>query len=406
MSGDTLPGERPARSATVPRAGAGRARRPLAPAGLLRPQRRRPTRGSGCGTRASTPSCWAHLGEPDRAVDRAGQRARPPGPRRLRPPHDLLGRRPTPTPSSGAGRARSSHHPAADVRPRRRRARPPGRRRARRDSSPGPAAACAFLLRRAGSGPAAVVVIVHPWESGCDDSPRWDAWCPERLDLRPVEGRARANWSRRSRFDGTGHRSAAAASRWPPPGFNALVAFNAVELAVGHRRRTRRSPRPASSVAGSTTGGTPTRRTWADEVVVGPGADRPACARSTRCCRCWSATTTRRVDAAFADALDDRRRSAGRSGRPASTATSRRSTRRPTGGARPGPSSPTCSGWPRAPPDRAATPTTWPARLVAGRAPVGPGRVLASRHGRGPRRRAPVVGRARRRGADRGAARL
>jgi hypothetical protein len=22
------------------------------------------------------------------------------------------------------------------------------------------------------------VVIVHPWESGCDDSPHWDAWCP------------------------------------------------------------------------------------------------------------------------------------------------------------------------------------------------------------------------------------
>ena len=32
-----------------------------------------------------------------------------------------------------------------------------------------------FLLEsrvRDGVGP----VIVHPWESGCDDSPRWDAW--------------------------------------------------------------------------------------------------------------------------------------------------------------------------------------------------------------------------------------
>ena len=27
---------------------------------------------------------------------------------------------------------------------------------------------------RPGVGP----VILHPWESGCDDSPRWDPWCP------------------------------------------------------------------------------------------------------------------------------------------------------------------------------------------------------------------------------------
>jgi hypothetical protein len=31
-------------------------------------------------------------------------------------------------------------------------------------------------------------VIVHPWESGCDDSPRWDAWCPSGWD--PVRWKA------------------------------------------------------------------------------------------------------------------------------------------------------------------------------------------------------------------------
>jgi len=76
------------------------------------------------------------------------------------------------------------------------------------------------------------VVIVHPWESGCDDSPRWDAWCPAggwdpvrwkahkgdlvaSLVLDPITGSPIGN----PRFE------VAAA------GFEALVAFNEAELA-------------------------------------------------------------------------------------------------------------------------------------------------------------------------------
>lgn len=71
--------------------------------------------------------------------------------------------------------------------------------------------------------------IVHPWESGCDDSPRWDGWISHHYSR---AGFALRKWflvrSLRLR-DG-------AASSNPlfevcPASFNALVAFNARELA-------------------------------------------------------------------------------------------------------------------------------------------------------------------------------
>jgi hypothetical protein len=75
-----------------------------------------------------------------------------------------------------------------------------------------------------------LVVIVHPWESGCDDSIRWATWMPDpfvkqRWDETKyrlvrsavvVDGGARAN---------PGFEVASVA-------FNALVAFNAAELAA------------------------------------------------------------------------------------------------------------------------------------------------------------------------------
>ncbi len=91
-------------------------------------------------------------------------------------------------------------------------------------------AGLAFLVgpRR---GDRELVPIVHPWESGCDDSPRWDRWAGsersaqrwyerkgelvESLDLSP-SGSALANPS----FE------------VEAAGFNALVAFNAMELAA------------------------------------------------------------------------------------------------------------------------------------------------------------------------------
>ncbi len=35
-----------------------------------------------------------------------------------------------------------------------------------------------FLLDRRRRSPAGLVELCHPWESGCDDSPRWDSTIP------------------------------------------------------------------------------------------------------------------------------------------------------------------------------------------------------------------------------------
>ena len=89
--------------------------------------------------------------------------------------------------------------------------------------------ALAHLLRdrpRAGG----LIEIVHPWESGCDDSPRWDDLCPgDGFDLE--------RW-RSHKADLLAHieRGPSGAPLHNPEfavgsvGFNALVAFNAREL--------------------------------------------------------------------------------------------------------------------------------------------------------------------------------
>jgi hypothetical protein len=77
---------------------------------------------------------------------------------------------------------------------------------------------------------AGLIEIVHPWESGCDDSPRWDDLCPgDGFDLE--------TW-RTHKIDLLAHieRGEAGEPLHNPRfavasvGFNALVAFNAREL--------------------------------------------------------------------------------------------------------------------------------------------------------------------------------
>ena len=58
--------------------------------------------------------------------------------------------------------------------------------------------------------------IVHPWESGMDDSPRWDAFCPGGYDGR--------RW-----YDAKG-RFVSGGFRVPSVGFTALTAFGLAEL--------------------------------------------------------------------------------------------------------------------------------------------------------------------------------
>lgn len=74
-----------------------------------------------------------------------------------------------------------------------------------------------------------LVALCHPWESGGDDSPRWDHWCPGGWDLRRwYDVKGELVTSVHHAEDGSplanpGFRVASA-------GFNALVAFNAREL--------------------------------------------------------------------------------------------------------------------------------------------------------------------------------
>ncbi len=87
-----------------------------------------------------------------------------------------------------------------------------------------------FLLERRRRSAAGLVELCHPWESGCDDSPRWDgvlseAWTPARW------------YDAKGALVATIERSGAGAPLHNPAfavgsvGFSALVAWNARELA-------------------------------------------------------------------------------------------------------------------------------------------------------------------------------
>jgi hypothetical protein len=78
--------------------------------------------------------------------------------------------------------------------------------------------------------PAGLIPILHPWESGCDDSPRWDRWFPPGLDKADRQKRKGHLVDALERSpDGHGLDSKAFAVG--SIGFNALVAWNASELA-------------------------------------------------------------------------------------------------------------------------------------------------------------------------------
>ncbi|RMH78827.1 MAG: hypothetical protein D6683_07140 [Actinomyces sp.] len=88
-----------------------------------------------------------------------------------------------------------------------------------------------FLLRHRRRDPSGLVRVVHPWETGCDDSPRWDDLCPGGFDRerwRTVKGDLVATVE----FAPTGSPVDNPACPVAPAGFNALVAHAAAELAT------------------------------------------------------------------------------------------------------------------------------------------------------------------------------
>jgi glucosylglycerate hydrolase len=75
-----------------------------------------------------------------------------------------------------------------------------------------------------------LIGLCHPWESGADDCPRWDHWCEGEWNL--------DSWRQRKSAlvatvvtNGSGSPVANREFRVGSCGFNALVAFNALELA-------------------------------------------------------------------------------------------------------------------------------------------------------------------------------
>lgn len=91
-----------------------------------------------------------------------------------------------------------------------------------------------FLFdRRARDPDTGLVTIVHPWESGADDSPRWDDWRdPDAVDPATawfdIKGRLLDSITRSA----TGAPLANPAFGAASVAFSALVAFNAMELAT------------------------------------------------------------------------------------------------------------------------------------------------------------------------------
>ncbi len=87
-----------------------------------------------------------------------------------------------------------------------------------------------FLLERRERDDSGLVLLCHPWESGADDSPRWDDRCPGGFDVE----RWRAEKNRlvtTIEFADDGSPVRNPAFPVASAGFNALVAFNARELA-------------------------------------------------------------------------------------------------------------------------------------------------------------------------------
>lgn len=75
-----------------------------------------------------------------------------------------------------------------------------------------------------------LIALCHPWESGADDCPRWDHWCPPAWSVERWRARKSALVGSVVMSD-CGSPIANPDFRVGSCGFNALVAFNALELA-------------------------------------------------------------------------------------------------------------------------------------------------------------------------------
>jgi hypothetical protein len=121
-----------------------------------------------------------------------------------------------------------------------------------------------------------LVAVAHPWETGCDDSPRWDHWLPDGWSVerwRQVKGDVMATIERAPGYVPIGNSEL----RVAPVGFNALLAWNLRELAsvTGDDALTG----PADDLAGAlATRWRPELGTWVD---AGDSADTSGSIRTS-----------------------------------------------------------------------------------------------------------------------------
>jgi hypothetical protein len=107
-----------------------------------------------------------------------------------------------------------------------------------------------------------LVALCHPWESGGDDCPRWDHWCPGGWDPARWYG-VKGDLVASVEHADDGSPLANPAFVVASCGFNALVAFNALELAsVTGDRALRRDAE--ALVAALDARWDPDLRTWVD----------------------------------------------------------------------------------------------------------------------------------------------
>ncbi|WP_419926584.1 MGH1-like glycoside hydrolase domain-containing protein [Candidatus Poriferisocius sp.] len=129
-----------------------------------------------------------------------------------------------------------------------------------------------FLLFDRHRLPSGLVALCHPWESGADDSPRWDDNCPGGFSLeawRRTKNQLVMSIERSSARSPVANPAFESASA----GFNALVVFNAWELAAvaGRSEATDRADELAGHLAARWDG---SLRTWADAGACESGSGR------------------------------------------------------------------------------------------------------------------------------------
>lgn len=129
-----------------------------------------------------------------------------------------------------------------------------------------------FLLFDRLRHPSGLVALCHPWESGADDSPRWDDFCPGGFSLdawRSIKNQMVDSIERSPVGSPVANPAFVSASA----GFNALVVFNARELSTvtGRSELTDRADELAECLAAQWD---ESLRTWADAGVSASGSGR------------------------------------------------------------------------------------------------------------------------------------